>query len=241
MKNSVILLAFLVFALVSCSTKETTVDDSGRDDATINSGNMVGEPDPLIFLNHPSKVSEELRSFVGTRPYNLTGKPVTKDEMCIHWSMQYVGDSPHDGRWIRDEQYDVLRENLAKIESESPSYGEFLTRAVYAGTKDIILTADKKLFGREAGENLSDKFKIIEFEQSRVLLSYPEGLALKRYEDDKTMTVAEWAGMGGMLYEIYVRYNEQPSEVYEEVTFNIRIETTETLTLNGSVTVIFKN
>lgn len=241
MKNSVILLAFLVFALVSCGTKETPVDDSGRDDATINSGNMVGEPDPLIFLNHPSKVSEELRSFVGTRPYNLTGKPVTKDEMCIHWSMQYVGDSPHDGRWIRDEQYDVLRENLAKIESESPSYGEFLTRAVYAGTKDIILTADKKLFGREAGENLSDKFKIIEFEQSRVLLSYPEGLALKRYEDDKTMTVAEWAGMGGMLYEIYVRYNEQPSEVYEEVTFDIRIETTETLTLSGSVTVVFKN
>lgn len=240
MKNCFAII-FGVLVLISCGTKETTVDDSGRDDATINSGNMVGEPDPLIFLNHPSKVSEELRSFVGTRPYNLTGKPVTKDEMCIHWSMQYVGDSPHDGRWIRDEQYDVLRENLAKIESESPSYGEFLTRAVYAGTKDIILTADKKLFGREAGENLSDKFKIIEFEQSRVLLSYPEGLALKRYEDDKMMTVAEWAGMGGMLYEIYVRYNEQPSEVYEEVTFDIRIETTETLTLNGSVTVIFKN
>lgn len=239
MKHSVY---FVLIALImsSCVSNDKLVEET-KEDVTINSGNVVGEPDPLIFLNHPSKVSEELRSFVGIRPYNLTGKPVTKDEMCIHWSMQYVGDSPHDGRWIRDEQYDVLRENLAKIESESPSYGEFLTRAVYAGTKDIILTADKKLFGREAGENLSDKFKIIEFEESRVLLSYPEGLALKRYEDDKTMTVAEWAGMGGMLYEIYVRYNEQPSEVYEEVTFDIRIETTETLTLNGSVTVIFKN
>lgn len=239
MKHSVY---FVLIALImsSCVSNDKLVEET-KEDVTINNNGDPGETDPLIFLNHPSKVSEELRSFVGTRPYNLTGKPVTKDEMCIHWSMQYVGDSPHDGRWIRDEQYDVLRENLAKIESESPSYGEFLTRAVYAGTKDIILTADKKLFGREAGENLSDKFKIIEFEESRVLLSYPEGLALKRYEDDKTMTVAEWAGMGGMLYEIYVRYNEQPSEVYEEVTFDIRIETTETLTLNGSVTVIFKN
>lgn len=239
MKHSVY---FVLIALImsSCVSNDKLVEET-KEDVIINNNGDPGETDPLIFLNHPSKVSEELRSFVGIRPYNLTGKPVTKDEMCIHWSMQYVGDSPHDGRWIRDEQYDVLRENLAKIESESPSYGEFLTRAVYAGTKDIILTADKKLFGREAGENLSDKFKIIEFEESRVLLSYPEGLALKRYEDDKTMTVAEWAGMGGMLYEIYVRYNEQPSEVYEEVTFDIRIETTETLTLNGSVTVIFKN
>ena len=52
MKNCFAII-FGVLVLISCGTKETTVDDSGRDDATINSGNMVGEPDPLIFLNHP--------------------------------------------------------------------------------------------------------------------------------------------------------------------------------------------
>lgn len=239
MKHSVY---FVLIALImsSCVSNDKLVEET-KEDVTINSGNVVGEPDPLIFIHHPSKVSEELRTLVGIMPWNFVGKPVTKDEMCIHWSVQYVGDNPHDGRWMWDEKYDVLRENLDKIESESPSYGKFLTRAVYAGTNDIILTADKKLFGREASENLSDKFKIIKFEESEVLLSYPDGQALKRYEDDKTMTVAEWADMGGMLYNIYVKFNELPSEVYEEVTFDIRIETTETLTLNGSVTVIFKN
>ena len=234
MRNSVRLLAFLVLALVSCGTKETPVGN--LDNVSIGEE----EERPAFCIVHPSKISAELKTYVGTSPESLLGKPVTKDEMCIYWAVQYVGDSPYDNRWIRDEQYDVLRENCDKIESESPSY-VFLSLSVYAGTKDIILTADKTLFGREAGANLSDKFKIIEFEESEVLLSYPDGEALKRYEDDKTMTISEWAGMGGMLYDFYVVFNELPSEVYEEVTFDITIETTESLTLTGSQTVVFKN
>lgn len=227
-----------MLALVSCGTKEVPVDDSHKNAAN----NQVGETGPAFCIVHPSKISAELKTYVGTAPVSLLGKPVTLDEMCIYWCMQYVGDSPHDNRWWRmDQQYDALHENLDKVERESPSYVTFLSHAVYAGTKDIVITADKKLFGREAGENLSDKFKIIEFEESEVLLSYPDGQALKRYEDDKTMTVAEWAGMGGMLYDIYVRFNELPSEVYEDLTFDIKIYTTESLILTGTRPVVFKN
>ena len=238
MKHSVYIV-LIALIMSSCVSNDKLVEET-KEDVTINNSSDPGETGPVIVINHPSKVSEELRSYVGTSPVTLLGKPVTMDEMCIYWAVQYVGDSPYDNRWIRDEQYDVLRENCDKIESESPSY-VFLSRSVYAGTKDIILTADKTLFGRNAGADLSDKFKIIKFEESEVLLSYPDGEALKSYGEDKTMTVAEWADMGGMLYDFYIVFNEFPFEVYEEVTFDIKIETTESLTLTGSQAVVFKN
>ena len=78
------------------------------------------------------------------------------------------------------------------------------------------------------------------FNESYILLSYPDGHALKGYYDDKTMTVADWAQMGGMFYSFSTHYTELPEETYSEVTFTMVIDTTDERTFTGSVKVSFK-
>ena len=227
------LLLFLF--MVSCNNHNETLGERTE---------FGGEPEdtaPLVTIDHPSALSEDLRSLVcDDEGYVADGKSVRPDEMLITWDFNYAVEDPHYNVWIYDDKYIELRENCKKIINESPK-SHILSCSVYAGTTGISITSDKVLFGRDPGENLSDKFRIVSFVEGNVLLSYPDGYALKGFYDDKEMTVALWAEMGGMLYGFSMKFDELPSELYEKIEFFIEIKTTESLVLNGSINVAFEN
>ena len=161
--------------------------------------------------------------------------------MLIDWAFDFIGESPHANQWYAPG-YDYLIEALEKMVEEEASIYEqdVLTYSVYAGINTLTLTADKTLFGREPGTDLSDKFEIMDFRGSAVLLSYPDAQVICGCDDDKVMTIAEWVEKGGMLYEFRARYLELPSEVYDEVTFTMIVKATDDKTLIGTAKVIFE-
>lgn len=225
---------FLLFCAVACHSQVEVPDENQEPGGAASLG-------PPVTIDHPSVLSENLSSLLcDDEGYVKDGESVRAEEMRITWDFDYAVDNPHHNVWIDDDKYAELRENYEKVISESPQY-VYLSWSVYAGTTGISISSDKKLFGREAGENLSDKFRIVSFVNSDVLLSYPEGHAIRGFYDDKVMTVAEWGEMGGMLYGFSMKYDELPSEVYEDIEFSIEIKTTESLVLTGSVNVAFKN
>lgn len=197
---------------------------------------------PHYCVDHPSELSDTMRVLINDdKGFVKEGKSLKADQMRIDWAFDFIGESPHANQWYATG-YDYLIEALEKMVEEEASIYEqdVLTYSVYAGINTLTLTADKTLFGREPGTDLSDKFEIMDFRGSAVLLSYPDAQVICGCDDDKVMTIAEWVEKGGMLYEFRARYLELPSEVYDEVTFTMIVNATDDKTLMGTAKVIFE-
>lgn len=218
--------------------------EQSEDNQDVPDDNSEGEVGPSWHLWKLSLISEYLRVSVdkaGNSP-NYSD-PVSPSEMYLVWMTERNDEDSYHHidhlLGLEEEDYDKLVANINNALNSAPSQYESLVRAVYAGIRSITITADKVLFGRESGQDLSDKFMIDQFMESMILLSYPEGNVIKGYNDDKSMTVAEWSKMGCMLYSFRTHYVEIPEEKHTEVTFTMTIETTEDTCLTGSVTVKF--
>jgi hypothetical protein len=197
---------------------------------------------PHYCVDHPSELSDTMKVLINDdKGFVKEGKPLKADQMRIDWAFNFNTEIPRTTEWM-ETGYDYLIEALEKmVEEEAPICNtDILTYPVYAGIDTLTLTADKTLFGREPGADLSDKFEIMDFRGSAVLLSYPDAQVICGYDDDKVMTVAEWVEKGGMLYEFRARYLELPSEVYDEVTFTMIVKATDDKTLIGTAKVIFE-
>ena len=219
--------------------------EQSEDNQDVPDDNSEGEVGPSWHLWKLSLISEYLGVSVdkaGNSP-NYSD-PVSPSEMYLVWMTERNDEDSYHHidhlLGLEEEDYDKLVANIKNALNSAPSQYESLVRAVYAGIRSITITADKVLFGREAGQDLSDKFMIDRFNESYILLSYPDGHALKGYYDDKTMTVADWAQMEGMFYSFRTHYTELPEETYSEVTFTMVIDTTDERTFTGSVKVSFK-
>ena len=207
---------------------------------------QVCEAEPPWSLGNPILLSDNLilqvykKNESGRYPY-----PISPSEMELIFFKEGNGIDymHHIHSWLNleEDEYYKLIDNVKTALSHAPNPNEsFLSYATYIGIIGIAITADKTLFGRAPGEDLSDKFMISNFEGSQILLSYPDAQVLKGYYDDKTMTVADWSQMGGMFYSFRTHYTELPEETYSEVTFTMVIDTTDERTFTGSVKVSFK-
>lgn len=221
---------------VSCNTSPDDVVSEDEDRYPIQ------HDYPQYCVDHPSELSDTMKVLINDdKGFVKEGKPLKADQMRIDWAFNFIGESPHANQWYATG-YDYLIEALEKmVEEEAPICNtDILTYPVYAGIDTLTLTADKTLFGREPGADLSDKFEIMDFRGSAVLLSYPDAQVICGCDDDKVMTIAEWVEKGGMLYEFRARYLEVPSEVYEEVTFTMIVEASDDKTLTGTAKVTFE-
>ena len=240
MKQLLICIAICTFA-ISCND---LVEENNKPDSTTtndNGNNNIRPEQPLYSLIHPSSLSDSLKILVCNDDGLVNeGKKTTADQMRIEWLFNLRGESPLHNQWYGSAAYTELLNNLEKAANEEWHPGiDFLSESVYYGIKGITITADKKLFGRNVGENLSDKFQIVNFGESRMLLSFPSAHILKGSRENKSMTVEEWAGLGGMMYEFSTKFNEIPEEKYNEVSFTMKIETHAYRIIYGTVDILF--
>lgn len=104
---------------------------------------------------------------------------------------------------------------------------------IYAGVREgAYICADKKLFGREAGEPLNDKFSVTsESKQTWIRVSYPDYHVIANgYEEELPTEFDEVFKAGTALYPGFsVNYGyvlslkEIPAEQYDNVTFKLSI------------------
>ncbi len=115
---------------------------------------------------------------------------------------------------------------------------------VHTGVKNISVTTDKILFGRVSGEELNDKFEIIHC--PTMLAEFPSYDVIKTIYDEAPKLLSEMCAKPFVLplFDIAVKFAEQPTEQYEEVTFTVAMDILlpegGERTLTGSVKVAFE-
>lgn len=111
--------------------------------------------------------------------------------------------------------------------------------AIYSSVTDLKISADKVLFGRTAGENLSDKFHIKAYMPDCVV-SYPQCEVLYDYEDKgKPLTLDGWVKSGAMFQPILIMFDTIPEESYDSITFSAEATISDGRVLPGSLEVQF--
>ena len=229
--KNIIRVASLIYLFTSCG--EQVPDANGN---VIENG-PIGSVPPKYFLCNPANLSENLSINANYFEHQST----TPDNLKLTIFPELIGQDPLGGHWFTEDDYFILKENI-KNAVKDINASETIILDIYTGLKSIKLTADITLFGREAGSDLSDKFNVAHFGETEILLSYPDGNIIKGYDDDKCMTVSEWAHLGGMIpMQFGLTYDKIPSEEYSKVKFFLEIETTDSKVLKGECTVEFNN
>jgi len=101
----------------------------------------------------------------------------------------------------------------------------------YAGVKgEARIFADKKLFHREAGSNLSDLLLLCLPRGSKIAATYPDFRFVLFYDTETTpVTFANYFRDGLALalppawFALRATFAEQPPEAYDEITYTIEI------------------
>ena len=230
MKHIIIYAISLVIAVVMMtSCKEQNSNQSIEDHK--NNGNLIGGvPDPVVDVEYPECLNDNLFMVASSADGKIPMSPVGL-RISIGYDLHSLVS--------RDGRYRELEKKIEESIGAAPEY--IWVRTIYTGIKSIKLTADVTLFGRKAGSDLSDKFKIMDFGENIVLVSYPDGNIIKGYYEDKSQMLAEWACSGAMLSDFKMKYDEIPHEKYDTVTYTLEIETTDSKVLKGECTVEFDN
>lgn len=224
-----------IAAVMMTSCKEQNSNQSIEDHK--NNGNLIGgkaEPEPEVAIAYPESLLQNLFMVASSTDGKIPMSPVG---LRISIGCETHDLYSFDGRFHELEKriYESIYESIGA----APEY--IWVRTIYAGIKSMKLTADVTLFGRKAGSDLSDKFKIMDFGENIVLVSYPDGNIIKGYYEDKSQMLAEWACSGAMLSDFKMKYDEIPHEKYDTVTYTLEIETTDSKVLKGECTVEFDN
>ena len=108
----------------------------------------------------------------------------------------------------------------------------------------MSVTADKPLFGRVAGEELNDKFKVIYCPP--LLAEFPSYDIIKKIDAEGPKLLSEMCVKPFVLplFDIAVKFAEVPAEKYDEITFTVAMDILlpdgGERTLTGSVKVVFE-
>lgn len=123
-------------------------------------------------------------------------------------------------------------DSIVKMEQEK-GMDAWATNYIFAGTREgAYICADKKLFGREAGEPLNDKFMVTsEGKSTWIRVSYPDFHVLANgYEEELSTEFDDVFKAGTALYPDFdVNYGyvlslkEIPTEQYEQIGFSLSI------------------
>lgn len=123
-------------------------------------------------------------------------------------------------------------DSIVKMEQEK-GIDAWATNYIFAGTLEgAYICADKKLFGREAGEPLNDKFSVTSQSKSTwIRVSYPDFHVLANgYEEELPTEFDEVFKAGTALYpsfdsnySLVLSLNETPAEQYEQIGFTLSI------------------
>ena len=119
-----------------------------------------------------------------------------------------------------------LRKNLDSYVKSN--HYTFLPQFFFAGIDEgARITADKKLFGRDAGSNLGDLLMLEIPSSANIGLSYPDYSVYKDYSaNESSISFSDFFQNGtalSLINEFYAYFAEQPSEECDEVTFTIEI------------------
>lgn len=164
-----------------------------------------------------------------------SGNVLTKSNMALEiytnndidaYRTSYVSGSDEQKAflgWLSD----VLKDYISAFPtSDSMHYHGY----TYAGFRSgASIYADKTIWGREAGEDLSDKFIISQYPSSYdVLPSYPDFQILYGHDDEKPSTFKELTSLPLALPVIdsplvTLRFLDIPEEELEQVTLSVEI------------------
>lgn len=205
-------LALLIIIVMSSCNKQYDIEDF---------------PPPKF---HMIKTCETLSDSLDLKVDNYNyGHPISKESMVIViYTSMHQPIQPELPKTIKDAINSKLYEKAESIFlHETISY-------CHAGLRNgARIYADKILFGRKAGDNLSDKFKLYYyFPEYSNILSYPDWKILYPSDAvDKPKLFSEFAVEGVLLCGFpspfhRICFNEIPEEDYNEITFYIEIPIT---------------
>ncbi len=119
-------------------------------------------------------------------------------------------------------------ENYLKLFKEiSPSgswVGEWHAFFGHAGVRAVRVVADKPLFGRVAGAELNNKFKVVYCPP--LLAEFPSYDIIKKIDAEGPKLLSEMCAKPFVLplFDIAVKFAEVPAEKYEEITFTVSMD-----------------
>ena len=93
----------------------------------------------------------------------------------------------------------------------------------YAGIRSIAISADKPLFGFEAGVDISHKFRMVSA-PTLLLATFPTFAVTCRIEDEKPTSLVSFNNSLLSAGGYAVKFTELPTEQYEEVTFTVAMD-----------------
>ena len=112
----------------------------------------------------------------------------------------------------------------------------------YVGLKQVRIKADKELWGIKAGEDVSDKFRILMMQD--LMLSYPEFEIMRECNEIAAENLSELQGTV-QKGSLCVKMKEIPAEKYDQITFTIEMDFQwidgKEQTVSNSVTATFEN
>ena len=234
MKKSIIILSFL--AVLSCESSK--IDDSSKVEPmqNIQIGSAEYLSDTLWIENHV--YMDGYNVFLeGYDPRSTKIKDgeeiLSKENLLIVISTI----SHNESKLSRSESivsYEKIRAKAQhiydKYEYPKSQYNFYYCHAgLKAGTR---IYADKVLFGREPGSNLSDKFKLFKYPMGYYhILSYPDWELIYDYNDKKPELFSEFAVEGVLMVNAgfsfaQLCFSEIPQEDFDEIKFTVEIPIT---------------
>ncbi len=218
MKAKLITVVLIVFTLSGCSR---VMDE------------------PKLSLATAERLSSELDLYAVVVSDNgvtsSSGNVLTKSNMAINiltnndidaYRTSYVSGSDEQKTfwgWVSD----VLKDYISEFPtSESMHYHGY----TYAGFRSgSTIYADKMIWGREAGEDLSDKFIIFQYPSSYdILPTYPDFRILYGHGDEKPSTFKELTSLPLALPMVgtclaTLSFSDIPDEDLDQITFYVEI------------------
>ena len=200
---------------------------------------------------------------VGIQSFFNVAEPIGSGVNADMGNLALVVDMSQTWEVVSNKKYDNLNrynykelshknlpstENYLKLFHEiSPDrswVGEWFAFFGHAGVRTMSVTVDKPLFGRVAGEELNDKFKVVYCPP--LLAEFPSYDIIKKIDAEGPKLLSEMCAKPFVLpiFDIAVKFADVPAEKYDEVTFNVAMDILlpdgGERTLTGSVKVAFE-
>ena len=113
----------------------------------------------------------------------------------------------------------------------------------HAGLEKIVITADKTLFGREPGQDLTDKFEVTNPLEPFVTFKWDSYDMLYDHSKESPTKITDYYGTLLSYYHLILA--DTPEEQYKDICFDIsltfQMEGNKRKTVSNSVTVEFEN
>jgi|GEM_PF-2766989 len=159
----------------------------------------------------------------------------------------YYGTETHDRieghPHLSIEKVHSIYNHIVVSHPENPKRTDYVYTFLDAGFNQIRIKADKDLWGIKAGEDVSDKFRILAMQD--LMLSYPDFEIAKQCGEMPAEKLSELKGLMMKQCPICIKMADVPSEIYDKVEFTIEVDVMlpddKVQTISNKVTVEFEN